>query len=301
MGFEEQKQKYSHKPVLLSEALDYLKPWHGGVFVDATLGLGGHSQALLSSSSDLTLIGLDKDARVIELVTERLKSFSDRFKAVHSDFAEIKRILEALDIDGVDGILADLGVSSFQLESRERGFSFRFCAPLDMRMDETSSNSTAADLLRTLSEKELADIIFEYGQERYARKIARRIVERRSLGKFVETTEDLVKVVESVVGKRSGRIHSATRVFQALRIAVNDELGSLKKFVFDAIDVLKTGGRLVVISFHSLEDRIVKRAFSELSGKKIRILTRKPIRPSRNEISENPRARSAKLRACLKL
>lgn len=301
MIFENQKADFFHKPVLLQQVMEYLKPQRGGIFVDATLGLGGHAEALLLSSSSLNLIGLDQDSEAIRITSERLRAFSERFRVVHSNFVRLKKVLSSLGIDLVDGILADLGVSSLQLESKERGFSFRFDAPLDMRMNSMASLPTAAELLEKLSEKEIADLIFRYGEERYARRIARRIVEKRQKGEPVKTTIDLVRIVNEVIGRRVSKIHPATRVFQALRIAVNNELENLERFVFDAVDVLKKEGRLVLISFHSLEDRIIKRSLAELSGKKIEVLTRKPIRPSESEVRENPRSRSAKLRACVRL
>ncbi|RMH34086.1 MAG: 16S rRNA (cytosine(1402)-N(4))-methyltransferase RsmH [Acidobacteria bacterium] len=305
-----------HKPVLLAEAIKYLSPIRG-VFVDATIGLGGHAEAILDRSENVELVGIDQDKQAIEIAKQRLKRFGDRVKIIHANFADIKLVLNRSGVEKVDGILADLGVSSLQLDDKERGFSFRFDAKLDMRMNPDAQTRTAADLLKTLSEEEIADIILRYGEEKFARQIAKKIVMYREAGKHIETTLELAKLVEEVIGgRRREKIHPATRTFQALRIAVNRELEVLEKFIFDAIDVLKNGGRFVVISFHSLEDRLVKTSFLRLSGKcmcpknfpecvcgakrLIEILTRKPVRPSEAEKKENPRSRSAKLRACLK-
>lgn len=306
MVFEKENSKIIHKPVLLREAMEYLEPSRGGVFVDATLGLGGHAEAILTSSQSVKLIGIDQDAEALKRASERLQDFAERVNLAHANFAEIKQVLGSFDISQVDGILADLGVSSLQLEGEGRGFSFQRDEPLDMRMNREAETLTAAELLNTLSEQEIADLIFKYGEERFARRIAKKIVERRATGKPIQTTFELVELIEKAIGKRSGKIHSATRTFQALRIAVNRELENLEKFIFDAVDVLKIGGRLVLISFHSLEDRLIKHLFLKFAGrddfpKRVEILTRKPVRPSEYEIKDNPRARSAKLRACMKI
>ncbi len=307
-----------HKPVLLAEALRLLNPQAGEIFVDATLGLGGHAEAILASSEKTRIIGIDQDREAIELAKQRLKKFGERFQVFHSNFSEIKQVLTDAKIERVDGILADLGVSSLQFDSTTRGFSFRFDAPLDMRMNAESTAETAADLLETLSEFEIARIIYEYGEERLSRRIARRIVEKRGSGKPVKTTKELAELVEKAVKRgKKDKIHPATRTFQALRIAVNGELEVLEGFIRDGVEVLKKDGRFVVITFHSLEDRIVKQTLQKLSGKcfcpprlpqcvcgasrEVEILTRKPIVASEEETDENPRARSAKLRACLKL
>jgi len=307
-----------HVPVLPSETLELLDAGNGGTFVDATLGLGGHTGLILAASDSNSVIALDQDTAAIELAKERLKGFGDRLRIAHSNFSEIKSVLAELDVTEVDGITADLGVSSLQLDSESRGFSFRFDAPLDMRMDASSNLPTAADLLATLDEKQIADIIYQFGEERFSRRIARRIVERREAGEPVETTRQLAELVErSVRRSPKDKIHPATRTFQALRIAVNKETEILEKFVTDAIDLLKTDGRLAIITFHSLEDRIIKQTFQRLSGKcfcppripqcvcgattKVEILTRKPITPGPEEIDANPRSRSAKLRAVRKL
>ncbi len=307
-----------HQPVLLAETLRLLKPQKGEIFVDATLGLGGHTEAILAANDKTRVIGIDQDAEAIELAKERLGNFGERFNVFHSNFSDIMQVLAETEIEKVDGVLADLGVSSLQFDSQTRGFSFRFDAPLDMRMNPDSNSETAAELLETLSEFEIARIIYEYGEERLSRRIARRIVERREDGASVKTTKQLAETVEKAVGRgKKDKIHPATRTFQALRIAVNGELEILERFIRDSVEILKKDGRLAVITFHSLEDRIVKQTFQKLSGKcfcppkfpqcvcgaktEIEILTRKPIVPTERETEENPRARSAKLRACLKL
>ena len=307
----------SHRPVLLRETIELLAAERGGLFVDCTVGLGGHSEAILQASSDAQVLGIDRDEEALGLATERLAQYGSRFRAVHADFRELTRVLATAKVRQVRGVLADLGVSSLQLDSPSRGFSFRHEAPLDMRMD-TSSGETAAELLGRLSEVEIANLIFEYGEEPRSRRIARGIVQRRERGQPVATTTDLANAVVRAVGKgNKRRIHPATRTFQALRIAVNGELENLDRFLFDAVDHLEPAGRLVVISFHSLEDRIVKRTLQKLSGrcqcpprlpkcicgarKAIDTLTKRAVMPSAKEIDENPRARSAKLRGAEKI
>lgn len=306
-----------HRPVLLQETLNYLVPERGGLFVDCTVGLGGHSEAILKSSPDTRVLGLDLDPAALEYSRQRLATFGERFRAVQSNFRRIETVLREAGERDASGILVDLGVSSLQFDSPERGFSFRFDAPLDMRMDP-AHGATAADLLQQLPETEIARIIFEFGEERHSRRIARRIVERREQGQPVTTTAELAELVRRAVGGRGRQqIHPATRTFQALRIAVNNELEGLGEFVETSVDLLAPEGRFVAISFHSLEDRIVKRELRILSGhcecpprlpvcacgarKAVEILTRRPVAPSAREIDENPRARSAKLRACRKL
>ena len=306
-----------HKSVLLGESLELLAPRDGEVFVDATLGLGGHSEAILSAAQT-ELIGIDQDTAAIAYAKRRLEGFGDRTRIVHANFSEIRGVLSAEKIEKVDGIIADLGVSSIQLDSEERGFSFRFDAPLDMRMDPDSGDDTAADLLETLSEVEIANVIYEYGEERASRRIARWIVERRERGEPIRTTRELADLVARAVKRgKKDKIHPATRTFQALRIAVNREIEILEQFIRDSIDLLKINGRLAIITFHSLEDRIVKQTFQKMAGKCfcppripqcvcgavkiVEILTRKPVIPDEIEMQENPRSRSAKLRACLKL
>jgi 16S rRNA (cytosine1402-N4)-methyltransferase len=308
----------THKSVLRAETLELLKPKTGEIFVDATLGLGGHAFALLENSAETRVLGVDQDQQAIEIAERRLAKFGDRSVIFHENFSGIKRVLAAAGIEKVDGVLADLGVSSLQFDSPERGFSFRFDAPLDMRMNAGDETETAADLLATLSEFEIARIIYEYGEERKSRRIASRIVWKREQGEPVKTTKQLADLVEKAVGRsKSDKTHPATKTFQALRIAVNGELEILEQFIRDSVDVLKIGGRLAVITFHSLEDRIVKQTMQKLAGKcfcpprlpqcacgascEVEILTRKPVVPSDAELEANPRARSAKLRACLKI
>ena len=307
-----------HRPVLLRETIELLAAERGGLFVDCTVGLGGHSEAILQASSATQVLALDRDDEALELARERLALYSSRFRAVHADFRELTRVLARAKIKQARGILADLGLSSWQLDSPSRGFSFRHDAPLDMRMDRSSGDETAAELLGRLSEVEIARIIFEHGEERHSRRIARAIVRKREQGEPVTTTSQLASLVERTTGPgKLRRIHPATRTFQALRIAVNRELENLDRFVTDAVEHLEPDGRLAVISFHSLEDRIVKRTLGKLSGrcqcpprvpqcicgarKAVEILTRRPITPGDEEIAVNPRARSAKLRAGRKL
>ncbi len=307
-----------HKSVLLAESIEFIEPSGKKNIVDATLGLGGHTEAILSVSEKVNVFGIDQDIEAIEFAKKRLDKFGSRIKILQANFSEIKQVLKEAGIEEVDGIIADLGVSSLQFDSPERGFSFRFDAPLDMRMDKNSETETAAELLARHSEEEIANLIYEYGEERFSRRIARRIVERRKMGNPIETTFELAELVKSSVKRsRKDKIHPATKTFQALRIAVNSELEILETFLRESVDLLNADGRLVVITFHSLEDRIVKRTMQNLSGrcfcppkfpkcvcgsvKIIEILTRKPIIPSEQEQRENPRSRSAKLRACRKI
>jgi 16S rRNA (cytosine1402-N4)-methyltransferase len=307
-----------HTPVLLAETVKLLKPQDGENFVDATLGLGGHSNAILSVTKKTKVLGIDQDGEAIGVSHERLKKFGERITIVHANFAEIRNVVAEAGFEKVDGILADLGVSSLQFDSETRGFSFRFDAKLDMRMNPKSDIETAAELLARLSEEEIADIIYRYGEERASRRIARRIVWKREIGEPIQTTKELAVTVEKAVGRgRKEKIHPATKTFQALRIAVNGELEILGQFIRDSVELLKKDGRLLLITFHSLEDRIVKQTMQKLAGKcfcaprlprcvcgaakEVEILTKKPIVPSEQELQENPRARSAKLRACRKL
>ena len=305
-----------HRPVLLEETVKFLSPERGGLFIDCTVGLGGHSEAILNSSAETRVIGMDLDAAALDYARQRLATFGERFHAFQANFRAIREVLQAANERDPNGILADLGVSSLQFDSPERGFSFRFDAPLDMRMDPTTG-ATAADLLQQLPESEIARIIFEYGEERHSRRIARRIVERREQGKPITTTTELADLVRLAVGgHKRNQIHPATRTFQALRIAVNHELEGLGEFVESAVDLLIPDGRFVGISFHSLEDRILKRELKKLSGhcecpprlpvcecgarEVVEVLTRRPVTAGPREVEENPRARSAKLRACRK-
>lgn len=305
-----------HRPVMPEETLEQLDASRGGMFVDATLGMGGHSELILQASPANRVIGLDRDRDAIERASRRLEPFGDRFTAISSDYRQVKPVLNARGVQSVAGLLADLGVSSYQLDTPERGFTFRSDGPLDMRMDR-AQGETAADLVNHLPEAELARIIFEYGEERASRRIARAIVAERARAPITTTAKLAELVIRAVHQKGHWRIHPATRTFQALRIAVNTELEGLEQFVADAVDLLETDGRLVVITFHSLEDRIVKHAFRFQSGRcicspgqpvcrcgtanRVEILTRKAIQPSDAEIAQNPRARSAKLRACRKI
>ncbi len=307
-----------HLPVLVAETLERLAPGRAGLFVDATVGLGGHAEALLESSPDVRLVGIDRDADALARAARRLERFGSRVRLVHGNFHRLEQELAGLGvrgIGGVAGVLADLGVSSLQLETAERGFSFRRDGPLDMRMG--MSDVTAADWVNQTSEGELGKIIREYGEERQARRIARAIVRARAEGP-IETTGELKRLIDEVKGPRAAReerIDPATRVFQALRIAVNQELAGLDDFIRQAVDLLEVDGRLVVISYHSLEDRIVKNTLRDLArgeidlvtgrsrseSQLIEVMTRKPVRPSEEEVAFNPRARSARLRAARRL
>ena len=307
-----------HRPVLLRETIELLAPERGGLFVDCTVGLGGHSEAILESSNDTRVVGIDRDNEALSATTERLSKFGSRFRAVHGDYKNLEQVLTELDESGPAGVLADLGVSSLQFDSPARGFSFRFDSPLDMRMDPESGEATAADLLLELPEEELARIIFEYGEERNSRRIAKWIVEHREQGEPITRTTQLADLVARAAGKKKRwQIHPATRTFQALRIAVNHELEGLSRFVETVVDLLQPDGRFAVISFHSLEDRIMKQELRRLSGycqcshrmdvctcgarRAVELLTRRPVTPDQDEIDTNPRSRSAKLRACRKL
>ena len=306
-----------HTPVLLKEVVEKLQPRRGGLYVDGTVGGGGHAAALLSASGpDGQLIGLDWDDEAILQTRERLSEFEGRVQLVRANFAELERVLMNLGVPAVDGVLFDLGVSARQFDEPTRGFSFLRPGPLDMRMDRQRP-TTARDILQTASEAELVRIFFEYAEERRARAIARAVIRERDRGGQFATTTDLAQLVECVLGPRRGKTHPATRVFQALRIAVNRELESLPAGLAAAMRVLRSGGRLAVISFHSLEDRIVKTFFREQSTgcvcpaglpacgcgrhEVLRIVTRKPIVPSAEESAANPRARSAKLRVAEKI
>jgi len=335
MDRETEQPHQAHEPVLLEEVVDWLRPQQGGLFVDCTLGLGGHAEALLSASPDVVLIGLDRDNEALAVARERLKFFENRFQTAHANFADLAEALSGLRIDRARGILADLGVSSLQLDQGDRGFSFGSNAALDMRMDRTA-RQTAADLVNSLPEGELADLIFEYGEDRGARKIARAVVRERQREPITTTERLAAIVVRALRVPGRWRIHPATRTFQALRIAVNGELDALNQLIPHAISNLDAGGRLAIISFHSLEDRVVKRSFLRESGRcvcsaetamrgfaeprkkqasvvdevvctrcgacsRVRILTRKPVRASEQEVNSNPRSRSARLRVCERL
>jgi 16S rRNA (cytosine1402-N4)-methyltransferase len=288
----------THVPVMTAEVVEHLQPQHGGLFVDCTVGLGGHARALLEAGAS-RVIGLDRDREALARARETLAPWADRVELLHADYRDLDHALIARQIQQIDGALADLGVSSLQFDAPGRGFSFQRDEPLDMRMDQ-SGGETAADLIARASERELADTIFQYGEERFSRRIARAIVHARGDAP-IDTTGRLAAIVRRAVPRRGFmRIDPATRTFQALRIWVNRELEGLDRFLEAAAGRLRGGARLVVITFHSLEDRIVKhtlRALERGGGAAVRILTRKPIAPSDAEVQQNPRARSAKLRA----
>jgi len=291
-----------HAPVMLKEAVDLLNPHAGGIYVDCTLGGGGHAKEILSRIGERGhLIAFDKDRHAIERSQKVLAPYLNRVTIVHRDYRFLAEVLRELEIAEVDGILFDLGVSSYQVLEPERGFSYNYDAPLDMRMDDSSA-TTAADLVNTLSEKELGDIIYRFGEERWARRIASFIVEQRKKAP-IKTTGQLTEIIKAAIpaaARRKGP-HPARRTFMALRIAVNDELSGLEEGLRAGISFLKAGGRIVVISFHSLEDRIVKRIFREYAASNIlRILTKKPLIPTEEEVLVNPRSRSAKIRAAEK-
>ena len=292
-----------HKSVMLDEVISFIKPGKGDIIVDATIGAGGHSCEILKMiGPDGLLIGIDKDAEILKIAGKSLSKISDIYKLYQADYVDLDYILDKLEISKVQGILLDLGVSSLQLDSLERGFSFSKEGPLDMRMDRTKG-IMAEDLLKRLSEKEMADIFWRYGEEGRSRRIAKAIIQERRRGTEIKTTTQLAKIVEKALytpGKyqKKRKIHPATRVFQALRIAVNDELKSLEYFLNNVCEFLASGSRIVVISFHSLEDRLVKSAFRKWQdASSLKILTKKPLSPLDSEIRENVRARSAKLRA----
>lgn len=309
--------EFSHLSVLPNEVIQYLALKPAGVYLDGTLGGAGHATLILENAPAATLIGIDRDLEALAAAGERLAVYGDRVRLLHGDFAAVADHLGGLGVTALDGFILDLGVSSHQLDTRERGFSFQQDAPLDMRMD-TSGGETAADLANELPEHELERIISEYGEERWAKRIASFIVKERAESPIV-TTFRLVDIIKGAVPKAKWdeRIHPATRTFQALRIAVNSELDSLEQGMRAALDLLKPGGRGVIISFHSLEDRIVKHIFREYAegctcprqmpvcvcGKqpRVKVLTGRPVTATEAETNNNPRARSAKLRAVEKL
>jgi len=301
---------FFHIPVLTKEILNYLNLKKGGVYIDCTLGGGGHSKAILENIYPHgLLIGIDQDTEAIETVNEELKSYIDKVKLVKGNFKNLEGILSNLNIESVSGIIFDLGVSFHQLKEKKRGFSFKEDSHLDMRMDLTQKFN-ADILINSYSEKDLAEIFEKYGEERFSRRIARIIVTERKK-KVIATTKQLVdliiKTLPGAIKRKTWRIHPATRVFQAIRIEVNQELKALEKGLNQAIRVLEDKGRICVISYHSLEDRIVKHLFKEVEreGKEqkndgLKIITKKPIRPSLEEVRDNPKARSAKLRVAEK-
>jgi 16S rRNA (cytosine1402-N4)-methyltransferase len=285
-----------HEPVLVAEVVAWLRPSPTGVYVDCTLGLGGHTAALLSAGAG-RVIGLDRDPEALARARDRLTAAAGRLEIVHADYRQLEAVLAARSIEAVAGVLADLGVSSMQLDDAARGFSFRQPGPLDMRMDPTTGRPLA-DRLHDVDADELADVIFQLGEERHSRRIARAIVAARDRGELPDTSALASVVRRAAGGGRWQRIDPATRTFQALRIWVNDELDGLDRFLETACGRLVPGGRLAVIAFHSLEDRVVKQTFRRLSegGSHARVLTRRPQVPSEAECDRNPRARSARLR-----
>jgi 16S rRNA (cytosine1402-N4)-methyltransferase len=285
-----------HEAVMVAETVEALAPARGGFYVDCTVGLGGHARAILDAGAT-RLIGVDRDPDALAHAAAALTPYADRVELVHGDYRDTGSILAGRGIAAVDGALADLGVSSMQLDAPDRGFSFRRDEPLDMRMDR-SQGPTAADLLREVGEKDLADVIFQFGEERYSRRIARAIVSARGAAPILRTGQLAAIVRRSIPSRGHQRIDPATRTFQALRIWVNRELDGLDLFLTGVVRLLSIGARLVVISFHSLEDRIVKQTFRALArGAALRLLTKRPLAPSEAEVARNPRARSAKLRA----
>jgi 16S rRNA (cytosine1402-N4)-methyltransferase len=287
----------SHEPVMVAEVVEQLEPSRGGVFVDCTVGLGGHARALLEAGAS-SLIGLDRDPAAVVAARDALSGFGDRVEVVHADYRRLNAVLDERGVGKVDGVLADLGVSSMQLDEPGRGFSFRQDDPLDMRMD-TTAGPTAAEALRGVDERTLADLIYEFGEERHSRRIARGIVTARERAS-IETTRQFADIVRRAIPRKGySRIDPATRTFQAIRIWVNRELEGLDGFLGDAARRLAVNGRMAVITFHSLEDRIAKHTLRALQaeGFGLRIRTKRPVVPGEAEIERNPRARSAKLRA----
>lgn len=300
-----------HRSVLIEEVVELLAVVSGGTYVDGTLGSAGHALRIMQDAGpEGRLVGIDRDADALERAREKLSACEGALHLEHGNYADMEGIVRDLGIERVNGVLLDIGVSSNQLDEPGRGFSFMHDGPLDMRMD-TTTGQTAADLVNTMSRQYLVDVFRVYGEERHANRIAAALVRERDNSPITRTAQ-LAEIVERAAGGRRGRIHPATRVFQALRIAVNDELGSLKRGLEAGLELLDTGGRMVVISFHSLEDRIVKRFFASHAGRweslaaggeewvglepRVRLLNKKPVTAGHEELSENPRARSAKLR-----
>ena len=309
--------EFKHISVLFDESIKALDIKSDGIYVDGTLGGGGHSSGILSQNESCRLIGIDQDSEAIAAATERLSRFGNRAMVVKSNFCRIKEVLKDLGVDGIDGAVLDLGVSSYQLDNADRGFSYMQSAPLDMRMD-ASAQFSAYDVVNSYSEGDLSRIFYEYGEEKWSRRIAEFIVKARG-EKNIETTGELVDIIKAAIPKaaRMEGGHPAKRVFQAIRIEVNNELGILKTAIEDFADSLKSGGRLAIITFHSLEDRIVKQTFLSMAQgcecpksfpicvcnkkSKVKVLTRKPILPTMQEEEDNPRSKSAKLRVIEKL
>ncbi|MCR4667027.1 MAG: 16S rRNA (cytosine(1402)-N(4))-methyltransferase RsmH [Desulfovibrio sp.] len=304
-----------HIPVMLNEVLDFLSPRPGGRYLDGTLGYGGHAEAILSSAPSSELLGIDRDKKALSLATARLASFRNRLHPVHGHYADFPSFLSELEWGSLDGALIDIGVSSMQIDTAERGFSFLEDAPLDMRMDQSEAVPTARDIINNAEGSCLRDIIARYGEEPMAAQIVRGILRARAEAP-IETTGELARLVERSYSKSwrdKARHHPATRTFQALRIAVNDELGQLEAFLAAIPEYLKSGGRLVVLTFHSLEDRMVKQAMQGWAKgcvcpayqlqctcghtPRVKLLTKHPLRAGKGELTANPRASSAKLRA----
>lgn len=308
--------EFKHYSVLLKESVDFLNVSQNGIYVDATLGGGGHSLEILNSGA-ASLIGIDRDCEAIAAAEKRLDKFKDKLITVNDNFSNIKNILKSLDVSEIDGAVMDLGVSSYQLDNAERGFSYMHNAPLDMRMDRRSFKS-AYEVVNEYTKEELTRIFYEYGEEKWSARVADFIVKKRAESD-IKTTGELVEIIKSAIPQKARLAggHPAKRVFQAIRIEVNGELEILKQAVSDFIDVLKPGGVLCVITFHSLEDRIVKKTFSEAATgcicpksfpvcvcnnkPKVKILNSKPVLPTERELDENTRSKSAKLRAVVKL
>ena len=314
----EEKVSFSHRPVLYQEVLEGLNIRPDGIYIDGTAGGAGHSTGIISALSDRgRLIALDQDETAVKIATERLSAFGERARVVHSNFREVANVCRMLGVNRIDGMLLDLGVSSYQLDTADRGFSYQADAPLDMRMDQTNP-LTAEDVVNTYPEEELRRILFAYGEERFSPKIAAAIVRARESAP-IKTTGELAEIIKSAIpaAARQGGHHPAKRSFQAIRIEVNAELDVIAPAIRQAVELLNPGGRIAVITFHSLEDRLVKQTFAELAagctcpkgfpvcvcGKRpqVKIITTKPILPSAEELEENPRSRSAKLRIAEKL
>ena len=312
-----EKQVFSHVSVLLQECMDALDIKQDGIYIDGTAGGAGHSCQIASRLGSGKLIALDRDLTAVAVATERLSQFGEHAQVVHSNFSEMAQVCRELGIDGVDGVLLDLGVSSYQLDTADRGFSYMADAPLDMRMNR-EDKLDAYTVVNTYTEQELKRIIYDYGEERFAPRIASRIVKARESAP-IRTTGELVDIIKSAMpaAAKEGGHHPAKRTFQAIRIEVNGELSVIEPTIRDAVNLLKPGGRIAIITFHSLEDRLVKQTFASLAsgctcprdfpvcvcGKKplIEVISRKPVLPSEQELSINPRSRSAKLRIAEKL
>ncbi len=308
--------KFKHESVLLNECIENLNIKSDGIYVDGTIGGAGHSKYILEKLDTGLLIGIDQDKEALEKAEKVLNQIEGNYQLVHNNFANIKNILDTLEIDKIDGILLDLGVSSYQIDNPERGFSYMKDGTLDMRMNQNQV-ITAMDVVNDYTYDELVNIFFDYGEEKYSRRIASNIIDRREKSK-IKTTHELVDIIKEAIPQRElyGDSHPAKRVFQAIRIEVNNELNIIKQTIFDAVDRLSKKGRIVIITFHSLEDRIVKHAFKELYNdcicppdmpictcdqkREIKIITRKPIYPSDEELEVNSRSRSAKLRVAEK-